>query len=379
MIKFLDLKAINHSFDPALSQAVQRVVSSGWYLLGEEATQFEKEYAEFCGTKYCIGVANGLDALRLVLKAWMELGLMKAGDEIIVPAHTYIASMLAITDNGLVPVLVEPDIDSCNIDPFLIEAKITDRTKAIMVVHLYGQIGMHPQIATLAAKYHLKIIEDSAQAQGAVYTGIDGIEKKAGNIGDAAGHSFYPGKNLGALGDAGAVTTNDDALADMVRTLANYGSKLKYKNSVAGLNSRLDEIQAAALRVKLQRLNSDNQHRRTVAHYYSSNITNPSIQLPVLANKQGAVASNLSHVWHLYVVRHPRRYELQAFLEGQGIQTLIHYPIPPHQQEAYQQWNHLSFPVTELLHQQVLSLPLSPLMTESEMEVVVKAVNDFGA
>ena len=315
MIKFLDLKAINNSFEPELSQAVQKVVSSGWYLLGEELQQFEKEYADFSGAKHCIGVANGLDALRLILKAYIEMGLMKEGDEIIVPANTYIASILAITDNRLVPVLVEPDINTCNIDPFFIEEKITERTKAIMVVHLYGQIAMHVEIEKLALKYNLKLIEDSAQAQGAEYSGTDGIIKKAGNIGDAAGHSFYPGKNLGALGDAGAVTTNDDKLAEVVRTIANYGSKQKYHNEYAGVNSRLDEIQAAALRIKLRRLDTDNQHRRMVAQYYTEHIKNDQVILPVVYGCNLPVGQCMSHVWHLYVVRHQNRELLQKYLE----------------------------------------------------------------
>ena len=377
MIKFLDLKAINNSFEPALSQAVQKVVSSGWYLLGDAAKQFEEEYASFCGTKHCIGVANGLDALRLILKAYIEMGFIKQGDEIIVPANTYIASLLAITDNQLVPVLVEPDITTYNIDPFLIEEKITKKTRAIMMVHLYGQIAMHVEMERLAKKYNLKLIEDSAQAQGAQYSGADGTIKKAGNIGDAAGHSFYPGKNLGALGDAGAVTTNDDALAEMVRTIANYGSKAKYQNEYEGLNSRLDEMQAAALSVKLKRLEADNNKRRTIAQYYSEHIKNEKFILPVINNNGLKISESLSHVWHLYVVRHQNRALLQNYLQQNGIQTLIHYPIPPHKQGAYKKLNHLSFPITETIHNEVLSLPVSPVMSEEDMEAVVTALNNF--
>jgi dTDP-4-amino-4,6-dideoxygalactose transaminase len=373
MIKFLDLKAITDSFEPELSQAVQRVVSSGWYLQGAENKQFENEYATYCGAKHCIGVANGLDALRLILKAYIEMGVMVEGDEVIVPANTYIASILAITDNRLVPVLVEPDINTYNIDPFLIGEKITNRTKAIMIVHLYGQISMHPEIDNLAAKYQLKIIEDAAQSKGAEYIAVDGTIKVAGNIGAAAGHSFYPGKNLGALGDAGALTTNNDELADMIRTIANYGSKTKYQNLYTGLNSRLDEIQAAVLSIKLQRLEADNQRRRGVADYYISHISNQQLTLPVI----NSAATDRSHVWHLFVMRHPERNRLQKHLESNGIQTLIHYPIPPHQQQAYRQWNHLSFPITEQIHKEVLSLPISPVITEEEMEAVVKAVNLF--
>lgn len=377
MIKFLDLKAINNSFEPELSQAVQKVVSSGWYLLGEELQQFEKEYADFSGAKHCIGVANGLDALRLILKAYIEMGLMKEGDEIIVPANTYIASILAISDNRLVPVLVEPDINTYNIDPFLIEEKITSRTRAIMVVHLYGQIAMHAEIEKLALKYNLKLIEDSAQAQGAEYLLTDGTIKRAGNIGDAAGHSFYPGKNLGALGDAGAVTTNDDKLAEVVRTIANYGSKIKYQNEYEGLNSRLDEMQAAALRVKLVRLSEDNNKRRTVAQYYTGHIKNNKVMLPVVYNCSLPVNECLSHVWHLYIIRNQNRDTLQNYLEQKGIQTLIHYPVPPHKQKAYKQWSHLSYPITETIHNEVLSLPISPLMKQADMEEVTSALNKF--
>ena len=377
MIKFLDIQAINHSFEPELSQAIQQVVNSGWYLLGDETKQFEKEYAAFCGAKHCIGVANGLDALRLVLKAWIEMGLMQKGDEIIVPANTYIASILAITDNELVPVLVEPDLHTYNIDPFLIEAKITERTRAIMPVHLYGQIALHAEIERLALKYNLKLIEDSAQSQGAEYTSADGTVKTAGNLGDAAGHSFYPGKNLGALGDAGAVTTNDDELADVVRTIANYGSKVKYQNEYAGLNSRLDEIQAAALRVKLKRLNQDNQHRRNVAQYYTAHINNGQVILPKISGLKSVVGPCMSHVWHLYVIRHKNREKLQKYLQEKGVQTLIHYPVPPHKQGAYKQWNHLCYPVTETIHNEVLSLPISPLMKGDDMEYVVNVLNTF--
>jgi len=377
MIKFLDIQAINHSFEPELSRAIQKVVSSGWYLVGEETKQFEKEYAAYCGAKHCIGVANGLDALRLILKAWMEMGLMQEGDEIIVPANTYIASILAITDNRLVPVLVEPDIHTCNINPFLVAEKITSRTKAIMMVHLYGQIAMHPELEKLATKYKLKLIEDGAQSQGAEYIGADGTIKVSGNIGDAAGHSFYPGKNLGALGDAGAVTTNDDELAAMVRTIANYGSTKKYQNQYIGLNSRLDEIQSAALRVKLQRMEADNQRRREIAQYYIDHISNTDIALPRTADGKNSIANDRSHVWHLFVVRNSSRDLLQTHLEKYGVQTLIHYPIPPHKQGAYKEWNHLSFPITEKIHEEVLSLPISPVLTIEEAKIVVSAVNDF--
>jgi len=424
MIKFLDLEAINASFEPELSQAVQRVVSSGWYLLGEEVHAFEKEYAEYIGTRHCIGVANGLDALRLILKAYIELGVMAEGDEIIVPANTYIASILAITDNRLKPVLVEPDINSYNINPALIEAKITERTKGIMIVHLYGQCAMHPEIARLVEKYNLKLIEDNAQAAGAYYTASEKSEirnqqseifKRTGSLGDAAGHSFYPGKNLGALGDGGAVTTNNDELAETIRALANYGSKKKYENIYQGLNSRLDEIQAAVLRVKLPRLDADNQRRREIAQYYCDNITNPEIVLPQLfqepkpslrvssigragrrsqirnqesepslrvrrsqiRNQESGIRNYSAHIWHLFVIRHPNRDRLQAFLTENGIQTLIHYPIPPHKQLAYKDWNNQSYPITEKIHSEVLSLPMSPVMTEEEVQCVVNQINRF--
>jgi Predicted pyridoxal phosphate-dependent enzyme apparently involved in regulation of cell wall biogenesis len=394
MIKFLDLNAINASFEPELSQSVQRVVSSGWYLQGEEVGSFEKEYAEYIGVKHCIGVANGLDALRLILKAYIEMGIMAEGDEIIVPANTYIATILAITDNRLIPVLVEPDINTYNIDPFLIEAKITERTKGIMIVHLYGQNAMHPEIQRLVDKYSLKLIEDNAQAQGCYYG-----DKRTGSLGDAAGHSFYPGKNLGALGDAGAVTTNNDELAEVIRALANYGSKKKYENIYQGLNSRLDEIQAAVLRVKLPRLDADNLRRREIAQYYCDNITNPEIVLPQLfqepkpssgvpsigragrrsqiRNQESEIRNNLTHIWHLFVIRNTQRDKLQSYLSASGIQTLIHYPIPPHKQLAYKDWNNQSYPITEKIHSEVLSLPMSPVMTKEEVQCVVNQINRF--
>jgi dTDP-4-amino-4,6-dideoxygalactose transaminase len=364
MIKFLDLKAINDSFEPELSQSIKRVLDSGWYLLGNEVNAFEQEYADYIGTKHCIGVANGLDALRLILKAWIELEIMKEGDEIIVPANTYIATILAITDNRLIPVLVEPDINTYNIDPYKIEEKITERTKGIMIVHLYGQNAMHPEIQRMVDEYDLKLMEDNAQAVGAYYG-----EKRTGSLGHAAGNSFYPGKNLGALGDAGAVTTNNDELADVIRTLANYGSKIKYQNLYRGLNSRLDEIQAAILRTKLKRLDTDNQRRVEIAQYYLSNIIHPEIILPQIKTQ--------SYNGHLFVIRHPDRDKLQKYLTENGIQTMIHYPIPPHKQRAYNTWNNLSFPTTEKIHHVVLSLPISPVMSDKEMKKVVKIINQI--
>lgn len=373
MIKFLDLKAINATYEQEINEAIKRVVNSGWYLLGEEVKAFEQEYATYIGTKHCIGVANGLDALRLILKAYIELGVMQEGDEIIVPANTYIASILAITDNRLKPVLVEPDVLTYNINPYLIEEKITAKTKGIMMVHLYGQNAMHPEIEHLTQKYNLKLIEDNAQSQGA-YFGT----KRTGSLGDTAGHSFYPGKNLGALGDAGAITTNDDELAKIMRALANYGSNQKYVNSYQGLNSRLDEIQAAVLQVKLNYLDVDNQKRRVIAQYYCENIKNQDIILPNIAN--GSLLSNhfsLSHVWHCFVIRHPKRDNLQAYLTENGIQTLIHYPIPPHKQMAYKEMNHENHPITEKIHDEVLSLPIGTVLCKEDVVKIVEIINKF--
>lgn len=371
MIKFLDLKKVNDSFEPQLSAAVRRVLDSGWYLLGDEVKSFENEYSRFIGSKHCIGVANGLDALRLILKAYIELGIMKEGDEIIVPANTYIASILAITDNRLVPLLVEPDISTYNIDPSRIEEKITSRTKGIMIVHLYGQNAMHPEITRIIKKYGLKLIEDNAQAQGCIYE-----NRRTGSFGDAAGHSFYPGKNLGALGDAGAITTDDSELADVVRAIANYGSKVKYQNLYQGLNSRLDELQAAILRVKLGRLDADNQRRREVAEYYLNNISNPGIVLPLPAGRRQA-SSNNGHIWHVFVIRTPERYRLQDFLNEYGIQTVIHYPIPPHMQNAYKEWQSLTLPVTEKIHNEVISLPISQVIENKEVSIVTEVLNNY--
>lgn len=376
MIKFLDLKAINDSFEPELSLSIKRVLDSGWYLQGCEVNAFEKEYSEYIGSKHCIGVANGLDALRLILKANIELGMMNEGDEIIVPGNTFIASILAITDNRLKPVLVEPDINTYNIDPFKIEEKITERTKGIMLVHLYGQNSMNPEIGRLIDKYNLKLIEDNAQAIGAYYQ-----ERRTGSIGDAAGHSFYPGKNLGCLGDGGAVTTNDDELASVIRALANYGSGKKYVCDYQGLNSRLDEIQAAILRTKLPRLDADNQRRNEIAQYYLKHIKNPLIILPDNNNSSSFLPGSLSavegHVWHLFVIRSRQRDELHQYLTENGIQTLIHYPIPPHKQLAYKEWNSLSLPITEQIHREVLSLPIGPVITNQQVETIVKTLNQF--
>lgn len=384
MIKFLDLKKINDSFEPELTDAIKRVIDSGWYLLGTEVKSLEQEYGQFIGTKQCIGVASGLDALRLILRAYIELGIMKEGDEVIVPANTYIASILAITENKLIPVLVEPDVTTYNLDISLVEMYITPCTRAIMVVHLYGQACWSIHLEEIAEKYNLKIIEDNAQAAGAMIM-AQGIGhrvrgkkeltlRRTGSLGDAAGHSFYPGKNIGALGDAGAVTTDDDELAEAVRALANYGSKIKYQNIYKGINSRLDEIQAAVLRVKLKRLDADNQHRREIAHYYLNNINHPDIVLP---NTRQPATSNPQHVWHLFVIRTSERDKLQNNLLSKGIQTLIHYPIAPNKQQAFKEWNHLIYPITEGIHRDVLSLPISQVIELQEAEAIVECLNDI--
>ncbi|MCU4173858.1 DegT/DnrJ/EryC1/StrS family aminotransferase [Carboxylicivirga sp. N1Y90] len=372
-VKFLDIQKITNSFQPELSDAINRVVSKGWFLLGEETNKFEAEYAKFIGTNHCIGVGNGLDALRLILKAYIELGVMSQGDEIIVPANTYIASLLAITDNKLKPVLVEPDADTFNMDISQIEKLITPKTKGIMVVHLYGQTCWSEELELLANKYQLKVIEDNAQAVGAFESSNI---KRTGALGDASGHSFYPGKNLGALGDGGAVTTNDEQLSNMIRALANYGSTKKYVNDFMGLNSRLDEIQAAVLRVKLQRIDIDNQYRREVAERYANEIKLEGVQLPKLDN--GAI-NNLQHVFHLFVVRYEKRDELQAYLSENGIQTLIHYPIPPHRQNAYKELSTNVYPITEEIHNDVLSLPISQVMGDIDVDRVIRTVNEFKA
>lgn len=366
MINFLDIKAINAQYRAELIEACTRVIDSGWYIGGNELSQFEQEFAAYCGSAHCIGVANGLDALILTLRAWLELGRLQPGDEIIVPANTYIASILAISANGLAPVLVEPDAASFNLNPANARAAITAKTRAILPVHLYGQLADMPAIMALAREYGLLVLEDAAQAHGAAIGG-----KRAGSWGDAAGFSFYPGKNLGALGDAGAITTHDAELAQTLRALRNYGSHEKYKNLFKGVNSRLDEIQAAMLRVKLLKLERDTRHRRTIAGIYLQNILHPAVQLPQVTKAE-------QHVWHLFVIRTDRRAALQQHLAAQGIQTLVHYPIPPHQQLAYQEWYGCSYPLTESMHQEVLSLPMGPTLSEGEALQVAAAVNGFG-
>ena len=364
MIPFLDLQSINAQYRSKLIDACTRVIDSGWYIGGNELSEFEQEFAAYCGVEYCIGVANGLDALILTLRAWLELGRLQPGDEVIVPANTYIASILAISANGLKPVLVEPDERSFNLSAENARAAITKKTRVILPVHLYGQLADMPSIMAMAHEFGLLVLEDAAQAHGASIGG-----KKAGSWGDAAGFSFYPGKNLGALGDAGAITTNDAELAKTLRALRNYGSHEKYKNLFKGVNSRLDEVQAAMLRVKLQYLEQEIQHRRVIADIYLENIRNPTMQLPQVANGE-------QHVWHLFVIRSQQRAALQQHLVAQGIQTLIHYPIPPHQQQAYQEWN-CSYPITEAMHQEVLSLPMGPTLNEDDALRVATAVNGF--
>ena len=372
MIDFLDLKKINAAYRTDLLDACSRVIDSGWYIGGKELQQFEADFAEYCGTKFCVGVANGLDALTLTLRAWRELGKLALGDEVIVPANTYIASILAITENGLVPVLVEPDEKSFNLHPSKIEALITPKTRVIMAVHLYGQLADMPVITAIAKKHNLLVLEDSAQAHGAQTN-----NKKAGNWGDASGFSFYPGKNLGALGDAGAITTNDPDLVEVLKALRNYGSHEKYKNITLGVNSRLDEIQAAMLGVKLKHLDEEAEARRTIADAYMRSIRNSHISLPLPYETD--VLTFTEHAWHLFVVRSAHRDKLQQHLAENGVQTLIHYPIPPHQQEAYKNYDFSSrsFPVTELIHNEILSLPISPVMTHEQAMKVIEVCNSF--
>ena len=361
MIKFLDLKKINNRYREEIDSRIKNILDKGWYLQGEENENFTKNFANFCGTKFALGVANGLDALNLIIKAYG----FGNGDEIIVPANTYIATILAISENGCIPILVEPDIKTYNINPDSIEEKITSKTKAIMVVHLYGQAVQMEKIWKIAKKYNLKIIEDSAQAHGAIYQ-----ENRTGNLGDASGFSFYPGKNLGCIGDGGAVTTNDEELFNKIKAIANYGSDRKYHHIYKGVNSRLDEIQAAVLDVKLKHLDSDNNKRREISKYYRENIKNSKLILPETYDEK-------SHVWHIFAVRTKNRDEFQKYLTEKGIQTIIHYPTPPHKQGAYKEWNNLSFPITEEIHNTILSLPISPVMTDSEIEKVVEVVNEF--
>lgn len=365
MIPFLDLKGINAKYREDLISACTDVIDSGWYIQGAQGKAFEEEFAAYCGTKYCIGVANGLDALTLTLRAYKELGVISDGDEVIVPANTYIASILAISENNLTPILVEPNIDTCLLDSREIEKSITSKTKVILPVHLYGQTCEMDEINKIAKKYNLKVIEDSAQSHGAMFK-----DKRCGNLGDASGFSFYPGKNLGALGDGGAITTNDGKLATTIRAIANYGSHKKYENLYKGVNSRLDELQAALLRVKLKHLDIDTNHRRTIANLYLEKIKNENITLPTLTNEN-------NHVWHVFVIRTNKREELQKYLLDNGIQTLIHYPIAPNKQEAYKEWKLNSYPISEKIHDEILSLPISPILSLDDANRVICVINNY--
>ena len=375
MIKFLDLQKMTAKYSVEIHDAVNKVIDSGWYLLGAEVKHFEEMFASYVGTAHCVGVGNGLDALTLIYRAYIEMGVMKEGDEVIVPANTYIASILAITENGLKPVLVEPRLDTLEIDDALIEAAITERTKSVMVVHLYGRCAYTERIGALCEKYHLKLIEDNAQAHGCCYG-----RRRTGSLGDAAGHSFYPGKNIGALGDAGAVTTHDGELAAIIRALANYGSQKKYVFQYKGLNSRMDEIQAAVLSVKLKHLDEDNAHRQKIAAYYYQNLGSQTLKgkgvgwhtlrLPVRL-------PDANNVYHIFPILSSQRDALQKWFMKHDIQTLIHYPIPPHKQKCCREWNQLCLPVTEQIHDQELSLPISPVMTLEEAAQVVECLKGF--
>ncbi|MDY0987390.1 dTDP-3-amino-3,6-dideoxy-alpha-D-galactopyranose transaminase [Flavobacterium sp. ACN2] len=365
MIKFLDLQKVNAQYSDELKSVAAEVIDSGWYLLGDRVQEFENSLKDFQDGGNVVAVANGLDALRLIFKAYIELGIMNEGDEVIVPANTYIASVLAITDNNLVPVLVEPNLETYNLDIDLVESKITSKTKAIMVVHLYGRVCWSTELENIAKKYSIKIIEDNAQAIGAKWNGI-----KTGNLGDAAGFSFYPGKNLGALGDSGAVTTKNPELAEVIRTLANYGSAQKYVNQYQGLNSRMDEIQAAFLTVKLKHLENEAKIRREVAFEYIRNIDNKSVILPNYNEYE-------EHVWHLFVIRVKNRDELYSYLTENGVQTLIHYPIPIYKQECYNYMSNISLPITEIIHNEVLSLPISSVITKQEISKIVELLNSY--
>jgi dTDP-4-amino-4,6-dideoxygalactose transaminase len=365
MIQFLNLKKLNQPFEVAFQQKMKQFLDGGWYILGSEVKTFETNFASYCGAKHCIGVGNGLDALVLIFKGYIQLGKLQKGDEVIIPANTYIASVLAVKQADLVPVLVEPRLETYTIDSEKIEAKITPKTKAILPVHLYGQLCEMEVINSIAKKHNLLVIEDAAQAHGAEWNEI-----KAGNFGNAAGFSFYPGKNLGALGDAGAITTNDDALAEVLFSMRNYGSKVKYENEIIGVNSRLDELQAAFLNIKLGHLDAENESRRTIAKRYLSEIKNDKIELPLWNQSE-------NHVFHLFVIRTVNRLALQNYLKENGIETMIHYPIPPHKQKALTLWNHLAFPITEKMHEEVLSIPLNSTLRDDEIKHIVSTLNKY--
>ena len=366
MIPFLDLKGINQQYQQELKEACARVIDSGWYIMGNELAAFEQEFAAYCGTQYCIGVANGLDALTLTLRAWKELGRLQVGDEVIVPANTYIASVLAITENDLVPVLVEPDEHTFNLSTSNIQSALTEKTKAILPVHLYGQISPMDEIMDLAEAHELLVLEDCAQSHGAQIK-----DEKCGAWGHAAGFSFYPGKNLGALGDAGAITTNDKQLYDVLVALRNYGSHKKYKNKYQGVNSRLDEIQAAMLRVKLQHLDRETECRKKIARKYLDNICNDNITLPIVSDDEG-------HVWHLFVIQTSNRKSLEEYFKANGVQTLVHYPTPPHKQDAYQKLlGDLTLKLTEKIHQDIISLPISSVLSDIDVEEVIRLCNEY--
>ena len=366
MIEFLPLKRITDKYSDDIHRAVLEAVDSGWYLLGNEVSAFEKEYADYIGSRYCVACANGLDALWLILRAYIEKGVMEPGDEVLVPANTYIASILAITENGLKPVLVEPRWETLEIDEDIIESLISPRTKALMTVHLYGRLSWSGRMSEICHSHGLKLIEDNAQAHGCET--LNG--RKTGSLGDVAGHSFYPGKNMGALGDAGAVTTDDGILADTIRTLANYGSSEKYVFRYCGRNSRMDEVQAAVLRVKLRHLDEDNDARKRIAAMYMEGIDNPLVSFPERMPEQ-------SNVWHQFPIFCERRDELQKHMLSNGVQTLIHYPIPPHKQRCYNEWNDISLPITERIHAQELSLPISQVITDQEAATIIKVINSF--
>ena len=360
MIKFLDLKKINQPYENAFQIKLKNVLERGWYILGDEVKLFEENFAAYCDSKHCIGVGNGFDALTLIFKGYIQLGKMQKGDEVIVPANTYIASIVSIIQADLVPVLVEPKLETYTINPNLIQDKITLKTKAILAVHLYGQLAELVSINEIAKINNLIVVEDAAQSHGAILNNSKSKNTQA--------FSFYPGKNLGALGDGGAVVTNDDQLAEVLFSLRNYGSEVKYYNDFIGVNSRLDELQAAFLNVKLPNLDSDNQHRKTIANRYLSEIKNDKIMLPFWDFSD-------NHVFHLFVIRTPKRSELQDYLKQNGIETILHYPVPPHKQKAFKNWNHLSFPITEKIHNEVLSLPISPIMTADEVDFVIQKLN----